>query len=202
MFEKRAITAVPITDLLARRWSGRAYDRSRPVRREQLLALLEAARWAPSCFGDQPWRYIVFDRSSDGAGWQAALDCLAEGNRTWAVDAPVLILALADSRFVHNDKPNRWAQYDSGAASMSICVQAASFGLMTHQMGGFDAERARSSFAVPERYLPMAMMSVGYQLPEQAIPADRIEGERAPRARRPLGEGFFAGRWGRAYDAG
>jgi nitroreductase len=198
MFEKRAITSVPIADVLALRWSGRAYDRRRPVPREHLLALAEAARWAPSCFGDQPWRYIVCDRSDDDSAWQRAFECLAEGNQSWARNAPVLMLAIADSLFVHNGKPNRWGQYDCGAASMSLCVQAAGMGLMVHQMGGFDPDRARASFAIPERYMPIAMIAVGYQMAEDDIPDELREREHAARERRAIGQSFFAGHWGNA----
>ena len=201
MFEKKIDTAVAINDLLARRWSGRAYDPARPVTREQLLALLEAARWAPSCFGDQPWRYIVCDRHSDAASWKRAFDCLVEGNQSWARNAPVLILSVADSRFNHNDEPNRWAQHDTGAASMSLCVEASARGLMVHQMGGFNADRARESFAIPERFAPMAMMTVGYQLAERDIPEELRGREHAARQRRPLTELAFAGTWGNAFES-
>lgn len=201
MIEKRAVTSVPVIDALALRWSGRAYDAKRPVAREHLVALMEAARWAPSCFGDQPWRYIVCDRGSDAPAWQAAFDCLAPGNQAWAVNAPVLLLSVADSLFVHNGKPNRWGQYDTGAASMSLCVQATALGLMVHQMGGFDADRARGAFDIPEQYVPISMMTVGYQLAQHELPAEARERELAPRERRALGQSFFAGRWGRAFGA-
>ncbi len=100
-----------------------------------VLALAEAARWSPSCFGDEPWRYIVFDRQTDSEAWQKAFDCLAEGNQNWAAAAPLLLLAVAGLRFSSNEKANRWAQYDTGAASMSLCIQATSMDLMVHQMG-------------------------------------------------------------------
>ena len=199
MFEKKVDSAVAINSLLARRWSGRAYDPLRAVAREQLLALLEAARWAPSCYGDQPWRYIVCDRNVDAASWQRALACLVEGNRSWARNAPVLLLSIAGSRFNHDSQPNRWAQHDTGAASMSLCVEATARGLMVHQMGGFDADRAHESFAIPDDFVPMAMITVGYQLPEQDIPEDLRAREHAARQRRPLAETFYAGAWGSAF---
>lgn len=198
MFAKYAQTQVPIHDLLASRWSGRAYDPARPLSREQIISLLEAARWAPSCYGDQPWRYIVFDKGSGTAAWQRALDCLSEGNRSWAVNAPLLLLAVADTALTRDGSPNRWGQYDTGAASMSICVQATALGLMAHQMGGFDSGKAREMFAIPERYIPMAMLAVGYQLPVEEIPAGLMERERSGRRRNSLGENFFEGEWGRA----
>lgn len=200
MFDKKAKTGVAINDLLARRWSGRAYDPARTVARNQLLALLEAARWSPSCFGDQPWRFIVCDRTADPAAWQRAFDCLMEGNQAWARNAPVLMLSVADSLFNHSGQPNRWGEYDTGAAAMSLCVEATALGLMVHQMGGFDADKARAAFAVPERFTPMAMMTVGFQAAERDIPADLREREYAERQRRALAGSFFAGTWGRAID--
>ncbi|MEJ2760364.1 MAG: nitroreductase family protein [Gammaproteobacteria bacterium] len=196
MFEKRATTQVPINDVLDRRWSGRAFDPDRKPSRRQLVALLEAARWAPSCFGDEPWRYIVCARETNPEAWQNALACLSEGNQAWAGSAPVLMLAVSSLAFSGNGKPNRWAQYDTGAASMSLVTQATDLGLMAHQMGGFDAGRAKQMFSIPQDHEPMAMIAVGYQLPREAIPEALLERELAPRRRRPLGENFFDGIWG------
>ena len=201
MFEKVALTQVEIADIIARRWSGRAFNTHLPVEQDKLMALLEAARWAPSCFGDQPWRFIVWDRSNDLEGWQRALGCLAEGNQTWAQDAPLLLAAIADSEFAHNAKPNRWAQYDTGAAAMSLCLQATELGLMVHQMGGYDALKLRAEFHIPERYVSIAMLAVGYQLAEQRIPEEMREREYAARQRGELGERFFRGTWGQSIQA-
>jgi nitroreductase len=149
MFDKKAQTQVPINDLLSRRWSGRAFDPARKLSGEQIVALLDAARWSPSCMGEQPWRWVVCNKDTSPEAWQNAFDCLFEGNQVWATHAPVLILAVACMRFSANDKPNRWGQYDTGAASMSLCVQATDMGLMVHQMGGFDPDRAKRLFAIP-----------------------------------------------------
>ena len=95
MLEKKAVTAAPIHELLAARWSPRAFDKARPVTRAQILSLLEAARWAPSCNGDEPWRYLVWNLAEDAAGWQQAFECLGEGNRKWCANVPVLMLSLS-----------------------------------------------------------------------------------------------------------
>lgn len=194
MFEKKAITQTDIADVLALRWSGRAYDPERPVEREKLTALLEAARWSPSCFGDQPWRFLIWDRAADPERWRRAFECLSEGNRAWVSRAPVLMLVCADSQFT-DGRPNRWGQYDAGAAAMSLSVQATALGLMVHQMGGFDAAKVRAEFAIPERYACMAMATVGYQATEPEIPEELREREYSPRVRRTLGESFFLGEW-------
>lgn len=193
--KKPAITQAPIHQLIAARWSGRAYDASKTVSREQVIALLEAARWAPSCYGDQPWRFVVWNKGGDRAGWQAAFETLAPGNQGWVKDAPVLLLASADSLFNHNGQPNRWAQYDTGAASENLCLQAEALGLMAHQMGGFDPDGIRTVAGVPEQYTPIAMIAVGYPADPATFSAEVAERENAPRKRRALGELFFDGAW-------
>jgi len=196
--QKPAITQQPIHDLIAQRWSGRAYDASQGVSKEQVISLLEAARWAPSCFGDQPWRYVVCNKADNLQAWQAAFDCLVPGNQSWAVNAPVLLLICADTLFSHNDKPNKWAPYDTGAATENLCLQATALGLMAHQMGGFDADKARTTFNVPERYQILAMVTVGYQADVESLTGETKERETAPRSRKPLNELFFNGQWDQA----
>lgn len=200
MIEKKAITQVPIHELLASRWSGRAFDPDRLLAHEQILALLEAARWAPSCFGDQPWRYVICDKQSNRQAWDTGLSCLSEGNQGWARNAPLLILSLADSQFMTRDSANRWGQHDTGAASENLCLQATAMGMMAHQMGGFDKDKAAEVFAVPDRYEPMAMIAVGYQLALEAIDEEQKERELKERARWPLGENFFDGTWDKPFD--
>ena len=194
--QKTAITQQPINALIANRWSARAFDASKPVSQEQIIALLEAARWAPSCFGDEPWRFIVWDKHADEKSWQLAFDCLAPSNQTWVKSAPVLMLICADSLFGHNQKENRWGQYDTGAAAENLCLQASSMGLMAHQMGGFNADAAREAFKIPAQITPMAMLAIGYEGDANNLPDDLKTRELAARKRKPLGELFFTGAWG------
>ncbi len=201
MLEKPAATQLPIAELIARRWSPRAIDPNRPVHRDQLLALLEAARWAPSCFGDQPWRYLVWDRFRDPSGWQQALECLAEGNQVWVKNAPVLLLAVAAPNFGHNNQPNRWAQYDTGAASENLCLQATALGLVAHQMGGFDPDQAKARFNIPADHTCMAMMAVGQPGVVEALPEGLRDKEQAPRERKPLASLAFEGEWGQGLQS-
>jgi len=193
--QKPAITQQAIHELLANRWSGRAYDASQPVSQAQVVSLLEAARWAPSCFGDQPWRYVFCNKADNMQAWQAAFDCLVPGNQGWAVNAPVLLLICADTLFGHNDKPNKWAAYDTGAATENLCLQATALGLMAHQMGGFDADKARATFNVPERYQILAMVTVGYQAAVEGLSDEDKTRELAARSRKPLEALFFNGVW-------
>jgi nitroreductase len=120
---------------------------------------------------------------------------LAEANQTWAKNAPVLLLATALNVFPANGKPNRWAQYDTGAASENICLQAVALGLVAHQMGGFDAEKAKTVFKLPDDVTAMAMIALGYQADPAQLNADLQARETAARERQALGALFFEGEW-------
>jgi nitroreductase len=197
MQDRLAQTSKPIHDLLARRWSPRAFDPNRPVTRDQLRTLLEAGRWAPSCNGDEPWRYLILDKSRDPQGWQKAYDCLNENNKKWVKNVPLLMLSCAGSAFEATGKPNRWTQHDTGAASVSMALQAVAMGLVIHQMGGWDAEKARAAFAIPPEYTPMAMIAVGYQASPDVLDDETKAKELRPRGRKPLAERFYEGGWGK-----
>lgn len=194
---KPAITQVTIDTTIANRWSGRAYDAAKSISQAQELALLEAARWAPSCYGDQPWRFIVWNKASDPAAWQQAFDCIVPGNQGWAKDAPLLVLVCADTLFGHNQQPNRFAQYDTGAAAENLCLQATAMGMMAHQMGGYNADLAREKFNIPAQYTLMAMISVGYPADVTTLSGEALVRETAERKRKSLGELFFSGSWGK-----
>lgn len=195
MHAKPAQTQETIHDIIARRWSCRAFDAARPVSRAQIVSLLEAARWAPSCFGDEPWRFVVWDKNSDRAAWEKAFGCLVEWNRNWVKNAPILVLVTANSLFRKNNQPNRWGQYDSGAAAENLCLQAVALGLAAHQMGGFDEAELRAAFAIPAQYACMAMIAVGCQTDEAVLDDELKQLETAPRARTPLGALFFENGW-------
>jgi nitroreductase len=198
---KPAITQLPIDTTLANRWSGRAYDAAKGVTHAQVITLLEAARWAPSCFGDQPWRFIVWNKGSDAASWQQAFDCLVPGNQDWVKNSPLLLLICADTLFGQNQMSNRWAQYDTGAAAENLCLQAASMGLMAHQMGGFDADKTRKEFNIPEQYTLMAMVAVGYPADIATLAGEALAKETAERVRKPLSDLFFDAAWGNSIKA-
>ena len=201
MLEKPAQTSRPVHDLFVRRWSTRAFDPAKPVSREHLISLLEAGRWAPSCNGDEPWRYLIWDRGRDPGGFQKAFDCLSENNRKWVKNVPLLMLSCAGSNFAATGKPNRWTQHDTGAASVSMALQATALGLAYHQMGGFDAEKARAAFGIPAEYTPMAMIAVGYQAAPEVLDEETKKKELVARARKPLAEKFFEGGWGKGVTA-
>ena len=200
MQQKPALTSVKIHTIIKERWSPRAFDIDRLVTHDELLALLEAARWAPSCFNDQPWRFVICNKATDEAIWQAGLDVLVEKNRQWAKNAPLLILAVAMENFNHNGQLNRWSMYDTGAATANLSLQATALGLVVHQMGGFDAEKALAVFDLPVNCQPMAMLAVGYQAVIEVLDEDFKEAELASRSRKALSERFYSGRWGKGVE--
>ncbi|HJQ71339.1 MAG TPA: nitroreductase family protein [Blastocatellia bacterium] len=198
--EKPAPAEREINELMARRWSPRVFE-DREVEREKILRLLEAARWAPSCFNEQPWRYLVFD-GSDASALERARACLVEGN-AWALKAPVLMLSVARENFTYNEKPNRTAQHDVGLASENLVLEAVDLGLAAHQMAGFDLERSRTEFAIPEGFTPIAMIAIGYPYHGDLgrLPEKTREKELAPRARKTVEEIAFAGSWNKPYGS-
>jgi nitroreductase len=197
--EKLAQTDYPINELMRRRWSPRAFEKDRAVEKGKILAMLEAARWAPSCFNDQPRYFLVFD-GSDAAALGRARDCLVEGN-AWARQAPVLMLSVARDTFEKNGKPNRWAQHDTGLATENLLLEAVELGLAAHPMAGYDSGRAGTEFGIPEGFTSIAMIAIGYPYQAQLEDLDeKLRGkELASRDRKPIGEIAFAGSWNIPY---
>ncbi len=192
--EQPAQLQFPIHDLFARRWSPRAFD-ERPVETSIVQALFEAARWAPSSNNEQPWRFIMATKDHE-TEWNRLFECLAEGNKIWAVRAPALILSVASMKFENDGKPNRHAWHDTGLATENLVLQATASGLVTHQMAGFDVEKARINLRIPTDYEPVAMIAVGYPGDAAILPERLRERELRPRSRRPIGEWIFRGQWG------
>jgi nitroreductase len=192
--DRRAPADHPVHELIARRYSPRAFT-EQDVTPAQVLSLLEAARWAASCSNEQPWRYIVAMRSQTEL-YEKLLGCLVEGNRVWAGKAPVLMLSVASGSFAGNGKPNAHAWHDLGQASANMALQAEALGLQIHQMAGFDRERARTVFAIPEGFEPVAAIAVGHPGDASLLPEKLRERETAPRQRRPVADFIHGGTWG------
>ena len=192
--EKPAHVQFPIHELIARRWSPRAFD-ERPIEADLLRTLFEAARWAPSSNNEQPWRFVVASKEN-GTDWNRLFDCLTEGNRRWAFRAPVLVLSVARMQFEDDGKPNRHAFHDTGLAAENLVLQATAGGLAAHQMAGFDVEKARVELKIPSGFEPVAMIAIGYPGDPAVLPERLRERELRSRSRRPIGESTFVGQWG------
>ena len=194
--EKPAITQFPIHDLLRTRWSPRAFS-SQPVEREKIQSLFEAARWASSCFNEQPWYFLLATMEHPDVHRQL-VDCLVEGNQEWARQAPLLVLTVAKMTFAHNGKPNRHAFHDIGLAVGNLVVQATAQGLVVHQMAGILPDRIRATYAVPEGFEPLTGLAIGYSGDPHILPEPLRTRELAPRERNPLPSFVFSDTWGQS----
>ena len=186
-----------IHDLIAARWSPRAFDASRRVPRGELLRLFEAARWAPSSYNEQPWAFLVVARDGAGAAHQALFETLTDRNQAWAVSAPVLVLVAVRVALGRAETvlPSSW--YDAGQAVAYLTLQATSQGLSIRQMEGFDRERARDACGIPAEFDPAVVMAIGYAGDPDALTVDKHRvAERQPRVRRPIGDFAFEAKWG------
>lgn len=197
---KPAAAEHAVHPIIAERWSPRLFEK-REVEQEKIASLLEAARWAPSSSNEQPWRYLVWD-GSDPEARAKANSCLARGN-AWALEAPLLMLSVSSSIFAKTGKPNRHGQHDVGLASENVVLQAVALGLAAHQMAGYDPDKARELFNIPEEFTPMAMIAAGYPFRGDLSSLSEAVQKRelAERTRKPLAEIAFDGTWNRGYGA-
>ena len=191
--DKTAKTEFEIHHLMAARWSPRAFESS-PVDHKQLKQCLEAARWAASCYNDQPWSFIVAPRDHE-ARFAGALSCLSKGNQSWATNAGALLFAIARPFFRHNNGHNRHAHYDLGQAVAQFTLQATSLGLSVHQMGGFSPDAVHRNFDVPETHEPLVAIAVGKIGSPDLLPDDLRQRETGERARQPQAEFVHWGQW-------
>jgi nitroreductase len=196
--QKQAPTQYPIHELIANRWSPRAFA-DKAIEPGVLRSLFEAARWAPSCNNEQPWAYIVATKGSKEQ-FAKILGTLVEFNQKWAKDAAVLAIAVVELAFAKNGATNRNAQYDVGAASALLSVEATARGLVVHQMGGYDVEKARTVLRIPAGWDPIAALTIGYPGDHEALPQPYKDRETGPRTRKPIAEFVMSGEWGHTAE--
>jgi nitroreductase len=180
---RTATTSTPLHPLLADRWSPRAFDPAARLTEQQIAALLEAARWAPSAANSQPWRFLLAPRGSEEFGRIFAT--LAAGNQVWAGAASALVVVAAQT--VDEDgNPAPWALYDTGQAVAHLSTQASHEGLSVHQLGGFDAPAVVDSFGLDAKLTPVVVLAIGVRAAVAALPEPFAARETAPRTRHPL----------------
>jgi len=171
----------PVERLLLERWSPRAMS-GETLSDNELNTLFEAARWAPSCFNEQPWRFLYAHRGSEH--WQLFFNLLVEANQIWAKNAGALITVTSKRTFSHNSKPNSTHSLDAGAAWENLALQATAMGLVAHGMAGINYDKVRVDLNIPEDYSVEMMIAVGQpgdpsdlpeQLQERELPSSRLQ---------------------------
>ena len=191
---KKAETAHPIHELLVSRWSPYGFS-DKPVSKEDLASLFEAARWAASSYNEQPWRFILGTKE-DAEQYEKVLSCLVEPNQVWAKHAPVLVLAGVKLNFERNGKENTAAEHDLGLAVANLSIEATQRGLAVHQMIGILPDKAREVFLVPEDAKIHTALAIGYAAPAAShLPEGMGERDTSPRSRRELSELVYKGNW-------
>src|SRR5688572_24561091 len=153
-----------IDGLFVDRWSPRAMS-GEPMAESDLIALFEAAHWAPSSGNSQPWRFLYARRDTDD--WPLFFDLLNEGNRTWCHRAAALIVFVSRTTHEQSGRPLITHSYDTGAAWMTFAYQGWLRGLVVHGMAGFDYARAKTALQVPDDMAIEAMAAVGHPGPKE-----------------------------------
>lgn len=180
-----------IDPLILNRWSPRAMS-GRQISDEDLMRLFEAARWAPSSYNGQPWRFIYAKRNTKY--WDKFLNLMVDFNKSWAKNAAVLVVIVSRKNFEHNEQPSVTHQFDAGAAWENLALQAETQGLVTHGMQGFDYEKTRKELSIPEGYDVLAMIAVGKPAPKEILPVELQQREQ-PSDRKRLSEIIMEGQF-------
>ncbi len=182
---KRADTSVSLHPLIAERWSPRAFDESATISSDDLRAIFEAARWAPSAFNAQPWKFIHGVRGDEEFTQISSL--LIDFNKQWAPKASALILVNALT-FREDGKTNPTALYDTGLAVSLLTLEANHRGFDVHQMSGFDSQAAKATFSLEAGVEAVACIAVGKKTSPDSLPDEIKAREIAPRSRKSLDE--------------
>lgn len=178
-----------INPLILDRWSPRSMT-AEELDDDTIMSIFEAARWAPSSYNNQPWRFIYAKRNT--LYWNKLFDLLAEPNKIWARNAALLVVVISSKNFEYNGKFAITHQYDAGAAWENLALEASSRGLVVHGMQGFDYEKARQDLEIPDEFDVMAMIAIGKKGPKENLPPNLQEKE-TPNDRKPLNEIIMEG---------
>jgi nitroreductase len=155
-----------------------------------LMRLFEAAKWAPSSYNNQPWRFLYAKRQTPH--WPTFFDLLIEGNQRWAKNAAVLLCIVSKNTMDRDGSPSPTHTFDTGAAWENLALQATLSGLVVHGMQGFDYDRARQVLRVPEGYTVEAMVAIGKPGNREDLP-ERLRQREVPSGRKQLAEIVFEG---------
>lgn len=174
-----------INAIIEKRYSPRAFD-SKALSDDQITTLFEAARQAPSAMNEQPWRFIYAQKKD--TNYALLFDALLDGNKEWAISAPLIMVGVAKENYDYKNRPNNFANYDLGQAMAYLSIQATELGLHLHQMGGFDAQTAKNNLNLPEGFQPFVYAVIGYKGKPEQIPKKFHEGEQNRTPRKAINE--------------
>lgn len=180
-----------ISPLILSRWSPRSMT-GEELDEDTIMSLFEAARWAPSWYNNQPWRFRYAKRNT--LYWDRLFNLLAEPNKVWTKEAALLVVVISRKNFENNEKYSITHQYDAGAAWENLALEASSRGLIAHGMAGFDYVKARIDLEIPDSFDVMAMIAIGKKGPKDNLPQQLQERE-YPSNRKPLAEIVMEGQF-------
>lgn len=177
----------PISSIFINRWSSRAMS-DEHVSHDQLMELFEAARWAPSAYNEQPWRFIFTHKGS--ALWNNLIESMIPFNQSWAKNAAVLVVLISKTNFVRTGKPSHLNTFDAGAAWMSLALQGSISGLVVHAIGDFDYDKVRLYLNIPKEFKIEIMIAIGKPGEKETLTPD-LQMREVPNERRPINEIVF-----------
>lgn len=181
----------PILPLILNRWSPRSMT-GEPMSDAELMPLFEAARWSPSSYNNQPWRFLYAKRETPE--WDLFYSLMVAFNQEWTKNAAALVVVVSKNTFDKNGKPARTHSFDTGSAWMALALEANSRGLVAHGMEGFDYDKARTLLEIPEDHTVEAMVAIGKRAPKEKLPP-KIQEMEEPSDRRPLAEIAISGKF-------
>ncbi len=178
--KKESKALFDIHPIIDQRWSPRAFSQ-KAVEKSKLQSVFEAGRWAASAFNEQPWRFILGQKGDES--YEKILESLVPWNQQWAGKAPILVLNCSKKTHARNGNPNVTFKYDLGQAVALMCAEAVNQGLVSHQMSGFDPEKAAASLNIPDDYQAVSVTAIGYYGEIDSLPKDMAEAELKERER-------------------
>jgi len=182
-----------VDPIFLNRWSPRGFDQAN-LSREELFKIVEAAKWAPSAYNIQPWRFVYSLRGDDF--WEAHLALLDEFNQSWAKDASALIFILAKTITVNEETQKQYdvktAGFDTGAAWAQLALQASLMGYHAHAIAGLNFENAKRTLELPDFVQLQAGIAIGKKGKTEDLPIELQERE-VPSPRKPVQDLLFAG---------
>ena len=195
--EKRIDPGATITNVMEKRWSPRAIVGPVPPK-STLLNILEAARWAPSAFNEQPWVFFVAT-ADEPDEFQKALDCLVPGNKQWVKNAPVILFGVTKNTFDREHAPNPTALFDLGLAVENLLLETVNQGLVAHPMSGFSSEAVRQIYDIPSGYDPRIAIALGHLGNPQSLEEPLLSMEKSERSRKNVADFTFTKTWGKSF---